>query len=105
MEPVDSELIQQQTEGIYEAIAVVAKRARQINDEMKAILVRELAEVASPEADTGEEKEYNYDKMRISKSFDRYNPIILAVDEKLKGDVDFRYREIEEGEAPIEEEE
>jgi len=95
MEPVDLNTIQKGAEGIYEAIAVIAKRSRQVNDEIKAVLTRELGEVAIPDSDTGEEKEYNYDKMRISKSFDKIHPVAVAIKEKLGNDLEFRYRDEE----------
>ncbi len=95
MEPQDLNTITKDAEGIYEAIAVIAKRARQVNDEIKSVLSRELAEVATPDADTGEEKEYNYDKMRISKSFDKIHPVAIAIREKLGDKLEFRYRDEE----------
>lgn len=95
MEPVDTKKIQEDTEGIYEAIAVIAKRARQVNDEIKAALVREMADIIPPATDDGEEKEFNYDQIRISKSFDKVHPVSIAIKEKLEGEVDFRYRDAE----------
>ena len=95
MEPVDQRSIQAGAEGVYETIAIIAKRARQVNDEIKAVLTRELGEVAIPDSDTGEEKEYNYDKMRISKSFDKIHPVAIAIKEKLEGNITFRYRDEE----------
>jgi len=95
MEPVDHQKIQENAEGIYEAIAIIAKRARQVNDEIKAALVREMADVIPPATDDGEEKEFNYDQIRISKSFDKIHPVSIAIKEKLDNDLEFRYRDEE----------
>ena len=95
MEPVDQKTVTQKTEGVYEALAIVSRRARQVNDEIKATITRELGFVPRPETDDGEEKEFNYEQIRISKSFDKIDPVMVAVNEKLDGSLDFRYRDEE----------
>lgn len=95
MEPVDQRKVTENTEGVYEALSIISRRARQVNDEIKAAISREIGVVPKPETDDGEEKEFNYERIRISKSFDKLDPVTMSVKEKLDGELSFRYREEE----------
>jgi DNA-directed RNA polymerase subunit K/omega len=96
VQPVDLLKLSETTESLYEAIVVMSRRARQVNDEIKAALTRELAEVITiPLTEETDEPETNYDQMRISKQFDKLRPTEIAVDEMLRGELEYRYREPE----------
>ena len=81
------------TGNIYETVMVVAKRANQISVEMKQELNRKLEEFASY-TDNLEEVFENPEQIEISKFYERLpNPVIIATEEFLDGDLYYRYRE------------
>jgi len=83
------------TENIYETVAVVSKRARQISSSMKEELSSKLAEFAST-VDNLEEIFENREQIEISKFYERMpKPTILATEEFLEGKVYSRKREEE----------
>lgn len=90
--PVDLKQATGETSSIYEAIVVMSRRARQINDELKDNLHRRLEEVVT----VGEEGEEvtNFDQLEISREFDRFpKPTFLALDEMLDGELSYKYKE------------
>ena len=75
------------TGNLYESIAVIAKRANQINISLKEELHNKLEEFAS-HTDSLEEIHENKEQIEISKAYERMpNPALLAtqefVDEKV----------------------
>ena len=83
------------TENIYETVAIVSKRARQIFSTMKEELSSKLAEFAST-VDNLEEIFENREQIEISKFYERMpKPTILATEEFLEGKVYSRKREEE----------
>jgi DNA-directed RNA polymerase subunit K/omega len=91
--PVDLKQATGKATSIYEAIVVMSRRARQINDELKESLHRRLETVASL-SEEGEGEVTNFDQLEISREFDRFpKPTFLALDEMLDGELEFRYRE------------
>jgi len=91
--PVDIKAATGNATSIYEAVVIMGKRARQINDELKENLNRRLEAVISQTDDT-EGETPNYDQLEISKEFDRFpKPTFLALDEMLDGEIRFRYRD------------
>ncbi|MBL0765404.1 DNA-directed RNA polymerase subunit omega [Marivirga atlantica] len=83
------------TENIYETVAIVSKRARQISSTMKEELSSKLAEFAST-VDNLEEIFENREQIEISKFYERMpKPTILATEEFLEGKVYSRKREEE----------
>jgi DNA-directed RNA polymerase subunit K/omega len=90
--PVDLKQATGDATSIYEAIVIMSRRARQINDELKDHLHRRLETVASQTDDDAEIT--NYDQLEISREFDRFpKPTFLALDEMLDGEIEFRYRD------------
>jgi DNA-directed RNA polymerase subunit K/omega len=90
--PVDLKHATGGATSIYEAIVVMSRRARQINDELKENLSRRLESVMS----TGDEEGdiTNFDQLEISREFDRIpKPTFLALDEMLDGEIEHRYRD------------
>lgn len=92
--PVDLKQATGSAASIYEAIVVISKRARQINDQLRDDLSRRLADVINPNEDDNDIM--NFDQLAISREFDRIpKPTFLALEEVLEGKVSHRYKEIE----------
>ncbi|MFQ5797273.1 MAG: DNA-directed RNA polymerase subunit omega [Bacteroidota bacterium] len=94
--PIELKLFEGKAEDIYEAIVVISKRARQINEELKIEFNQRLEQISvSPEA-TEEETDTNPDQVKISVEFEkRPKPTAIAVDEMVKGKTRFWYKEPE----------
>ena len=86
-------------DNIYEAVAVIGKRANQISVEMKEELSRKLQEFASY-ADNLEEIFENREQIEISKYYERLpKPVLIATQEFEDGDIYFRVSSKEKGDA------
>ncbi|MEM6377211.1 MAG: DNA-directed RNA polymerase subunit omega [Bacteroidota bacterium] len=82
-----------QTGNVYESIAVIAKRSRQLSIELKKELHQKLEEFAST-SDTIEEISENKEQIEISKFYERLpNPAIIATEEFLKDELYYRFNE------------
>ncbi len=82
------------TTNIYESVAVIAKRARQIAAKQKEELNSKLAEFAST-VDNLEEIFENREQIEISKFYERMpKPTTVATEEFLNGELSFRVAEI-----------
>ena len=87
--------IEAPTENIYEAISIIAKRATQINGDLKKELVEKLDEFATYN-DSLEEVFENKEQIEVSKFYERLpKPTAMAVEEWLNGKVYFRTPEAE----------
>ncbi len=85
--------IKNKTGNLYESIAIIAKRANQINISIKEELHTKLEEFAS-HTDSLEEIHENKEQIEISKAFERMpNPAILATHEFMEDKVYFRKNE------------
>ncbi|MCE7933808.1 MAG: DNA-directed RNA polymerase subunit omega [Chlorobi bacterium CHB2] len=90
--PVDLKQATGEAGSIYEAIVIMSRRARQINDELRDNLQARIAEVANPNDDDTET--VNPDQLEAAREFDHIpKPTFLALDEMLDGDLEYRYRE------------
>jgi len=79
--------------NIYETLAVITKRARQLNVDIKQELHQKLEEFAVS-SDTIEEVSENKEQIEISKFYERLpNPVIIATEEFLSGELYWRYKE------------
>lgn len=77
--------------NIYESIAIVAKRARQISSDLKWEIQRKLEEFAV-NTDTIEEVQENKEQIEISKFYERLpNTAIIATHEYLNDEIQHRY--------------
>ncbi len=86
----------QKTDNIYEAISITAKRAVQINSEIKKELLEKLEEFATY-SDSLEEVFENKEQIEVSKFYEKLpKPHALAVEEWLKDKIYFRNTEKEE---------
>jgi len=86
----DKNQLEAPTQNIYKAIAIIAKRAEQINSDLKTELVEKLEEFATFN-DSLEEVFENKEQIEVSKFYERLpKPTALGVEEWLKGKVYFR---------------
>jgi len=87
---------EEQTGNIYESLAIISKRAKQIQRELKDELDKKLQEFASY-TDNLEEIFENREQIEISKFYERLpKPVLIATKEYLDKDVYFRNSENEE---------
>jgi len=92
-ETKDLNKIKEKTGNIYESIAIVAKRANQINISLKEELHNKLEEFAS-HTDSLEEIHENKEQIEISRAYERMpNPALLATQEFLEDKVYYRKNE------------
>jgi DNA-directed RNA polymerase subunit K/omega len=86
------------TGNIYEAVAIVSKRANQIGSELKEELNRKLEEFASY-TDNLEEVFENREQIEISRFYERLaKPTLIAIQEFMDDQVYYRKPEAEEQE-------
>ncbi len=91
----NKEAIEAPTENIYEAISIIAKRANQINADLKKELVDKLDEFATYN-DSLEEVFENKEQIEVSKFYERLpKPHAIALDEWLNGEVYHRTPDVE----------
>lgn len=101
----DTSDIAKPTENLYESLVIISKRAKQIAGDMKEELNGKLAEFAST-VDNLEEIFENREQIEISKFYERMpKPTAMAIEEFMNGEIYYRYKEIEEGEAEAKKEE
>src|SRR4051794_11302977 len=90
VEPKNLYDLKEKTGNLYESIAIVAKRANQINITIKEELHNKLEEFAS-HTDSLEEIHENKEQIEISKAYERMpNPSLLATQEFMEEKVYFR---------------
>jgi DNA-directed RNA polymerase subunit K/omega len=81
------------TDNVYEALAIIAKRANQLSVDLKHELHQKLEEFAVS-TETIEEVSENKEQIEISKFYERLpNPVIIAMNEFLEEDLHFHYKE------------
>ena len=98
-------IIAAKADNIYEAVAIIGKRANQISVEMKEELSRKLQEFASY-ADNLEEIFENREQIEISKYYERLpKPVLIATQEFWDDQIYFRNPAKEKGEMVEDEEE
>ena len=90
VEPKKLSDLKDKTGNLYESIAIVAKRANQINITVKEELHSKLEEFAS-HTDSLEEIHENKEQIEISRAYERMpNPALLATTEFLEDKIYFR---------------
>ncbi len=86
----DKDAIQAPTGNIYQAIAILAKRASQINVELRKELVDKLEEFATHN-ESLEEIFENKEQIEVSKFYERIpKPTAIAIEEWLKNEIYWR---------------
>ena len=79
----DRNLIDAQTDNIYEAISIISKRTIQINESIKKELLDKLEEFASPTESLDEIFE-NKEQIEVSKFYEKLpKPTLIAIKELL----------------------
>lgn len=87
---IDKNLVDAPTNNIYEAISVIAKRATQINSEIKKELLEKLDEFATYN-DSLDEIFENKEQIEVSKFYEKLpKPHSLAVQEWLDDKIYYR---------------
>lgn len=82
--------LKEKTGNVYESIAIIAKRANQINISLKEELHNKLEEFAT-HTDSLEEVHENKEQIEISRAYERMpNPALLATQEFMDDKVYFR---------------
>lgn len=82
--------IKDKTGNLYESIAIIAKRANQINITLKEELHNKLEEFAT-HTDSLEEIHENKEQIEISRAYERMpNPAILATQEFMDAKIYYR---------------
>jgi len=85
--------LKNRTGNLYESIAIIAKRANQINISLKEELHNKLEEFAS-HTDSLEEIHENKEQIEISRAYERMpNPALLASQEFIDSKVYYRKNE------------
>ena len=93
IETRDVNNLKNKTGNLYESIAVIAKRANQINISLKEELHNKLEEFAS-HTDSLEEIHENKEQIEISRAYERMpNPALLATTEFMDSKVYHRKNE------------
>lgn len=88
--------LEKETSNIYEAIAIISKRANQISVELKVELDHKLEEFASY-TDNLEEIFENREQIEISKFYERLpKPALIALQEFLEENIYYRRAEVEQ---------
>jgi DNA-directed RNA polymerase omega subunit len=91
--PVDLRKIDEQTKNVYEAVIVAAKRARQINDEVKIEYNAVLSTIPAGPSDENGEDISNPAQMKISLEFEKKEkPHLKALNELLDAKVEYHYK-------------
>ena len=81
-----------ETGNIYETLAIISNRARQVSNDVKRELHQKLEEFAVT-TDTIEEVHENKEQIEISKFYERLpNPVIIAMNEYLGDELNYRYK-------------
>lgn len=86
----DKSKIEEPTGNVYEAITIMAKRANQINMEIKTELIDKLEEFATY-TDSLDEVFENKEQIEVSKFYERLPKApALAVEEWLNGEITYK---------------
>lgn len=92
----DFEELVKDTENIYESVAIISKRSRQIAVNVKEELNAKLAEFAST-VDNLEEIFENREQIEISRFYERQpKATSVAIEEFLEGEIMYRQRDEEQ---------
>jgi DNA-directed RNA polymerase subunit K/omega len=99
IKPLDIEKLSGKADNIYEAIVVLLKRARQINEEMKIEFNQRIemlqTRIFEPEEET-EQPQTNPDQILVAQDFEkRPKPTETAINEILNDQLVYRYKEDE----------
>jgi DNA-directed RNA polymerase subunit K/omega len=87
------------TGNIYESLAIIGKRSRQVASMLKRELGEKLEEFTE-QTETIEEVQENKEQIEISRSYEKLpNPAIIAMHEFMREELHVRYKESTDSEA------
>ena len=93
IQALDMNELVEKTGNVYEALCVVASRAKQLNVDIKQELYQKLDEFAVS-TDAIEEIHENKEQIEISKFYERLpNPVIISMDEYRNDELHYSYRQ------------
>lgn len=97
IKPIDIEALSGKAENVYEAIVILLKRSRQINEEMKIEFNQRIemlqSRIFEPEEET-EQPQTNPDQILVAKEFEqRPKPTETSINELMDGSITYRYKE------------
>lgn len=99
LKALEIEKLVEKTGNIYEALAIISRRSRQVAVDMKKELNDKLEEFAV-HTETIEEVQENKEQIEISKVYEKLpNPAIISMNEFMQNELHYRYKE----ETPAEE--
>jgi DNA-directed RNA polymerase subunit K/omega len=100
LKPVEIERLEEKAANVYEAIVVLSKRSRQINEETRIEFNQRLETITSLPTNMNQDEEEvdaNPDQLKTSLEFEkRAKPTDHALGELLDGKIKFRYKEEEQ---------
>jgi DNA-directed RNA polymerase subunit K/omega len=106
IKPIDLEFFHNEGMNVHEAIVIASKRARQVNEDIKIEFNQRVEMITTKTESDTEENDINPDQLKISLEFEqRPKPTDVALQEMMRGEVKWRYKEKEEVVLPPEEEE
>ncbi|PID69791.1 MAG: hypothetical protein CR985_04010 [Flavobacteriales bacterium] len=92
----DRAVIEKPTGNVYEAISILAKRANQINEDLKKELIDKLEEFATHN-DSLEEVFENKEQIEVSRFYEKLpKPTAMAIEEWLNNEIYYRNPKEEE---------
>ena len=93
--PVDLQMMADRGQSLYQSIAITARRARQINDEIKQEYQARISTLVPVELDEDDEFEApNFDQLKISLEIDKLGkPTLEATDEFMADKLEYRFRD------------
>jgi DNA-directed RNA polymerase subunit K/omega len=96
IKPIDLEAMAVRGETLYQSIVITAKRARQINEEIKTEYMARISTLVPMEEEDDEIETTNFDQMRISLEIEkRGKPTAEALKEFQADKLTWRMRERE----------
>jgi DNA-directed RNA polymerase subunit K/omega len=93
LKALEIERLVEKTGNIYESLAIISKRSRQVAVDMKKELHDKLEEFAV-HTETIEEVQENKEQIEISKVYEKLpNPAIISMQEFMEDELHIRYKE------------
>jgi len=93
LKALEIERLVAKTGNIYEALAIIGKRSRQVSVDVKKELAEKLEEFVE-QTETIEEVQENKEQIEISRSYEKLpNPAIIAMNEFMHDELHYRYKE------------
>jgi DNA-directed RNA polymerase subunit K/omega len=95
VQPADIEVLLSKGQSLYQAIAIMARRSRQINDEIKQEYQSRISTLVPIDMDDDDEFDAtNFDQLRISLEIDKLGkPTLEALTEFVNDKLEYRYRD------------